>query len=197
MDQIRLVDEQISRLDQKQRKERMRSSVSIPPPRIAQTFEGFKSYHDLEKYSFYTSSPYRHAFESDFSRTKREILNNEFYEFAEDALEVMKDSGADQSTLNRFWQMLRDIGRSNLKQNDVVTITAIPVDRKQSSQTTFKVDPVLTENVKQTSKSWFTTGQSVTGNPVQSSQSWFGVDTSPKSEVRVNSSGGFRQSSRK
>ena len=197
MDQIRSVDEQINRLDQKQRKERMRSSVSIPPPRIAQTFEGFKSYHDLEKYGFYKSSPYRHGFESDFSRTKREIFNNEFYEFAEDALEVMKDSGADQSTLNRFWQMLRDIGRSNLKQNDAVVLTAIPVDRKQSSQTTFKVDPALTENVKQTSKHWFTTSQSVTGNPIQSSQSWFGVDTNPKSEVRINSSGGFRQSSRK
>ena len=197
MDQIKSVDEQINRLDQKQRKERMRSSVSIPPPRIAQTFEGFKSYHDLEKYGFYKSSPYRHGFESDFSRPKHEILNDEFYKFAEDSFEVMKDNGANLTTLSQFCLMLKDIGRSNLKRNDAVTITAIPVDTSSRKESTFKVDPALTENVKQTSKHWFSTGQSVTGNPIQSSQSWFGVDTSPKSEVRVNSSGGFRQSSRK
>lgn len=180
MDQIRSVDEQINRLDQKQRKERMRSSVSIPLPRIAQTFEGFKSYQDLAKYPFYTSSPYRHGFELDFSRPKHEILNDEFYKFAEDGFEVMKDNGANLTTLSQFCLMLKDIGRSNLKRNDEVVLTAIPVDRKQSSQTTFKIDPVLTENV-QTSKHWFGVD----------------VDTSPKSEVRVNSSGGFKQGSRK
>lgn len=193
MNQIRSVNEQISRLDQKQRKESMRASISIPSSRLGQTFEGFKSYRDLAKYQFYNSSPYRHGFESDFSRPKHEIFNDEFYKFAEDGFEVMKDNGANLTTLNQFCLMLKDIGRSNLKRNDEVVLTAIPVDtssRKESSST-FKIDPALTGTVNQTSRSWFDVDRNSTGGSKQTSNSWFGV------EVDTSSRGGVRQKSRK